>query len=86
MGAWRGDFRIFRVQRLNLFYRVFVTAASVYVGFFNLHRISLHVWDLLVYYAFHDQPEEDSGYYDYCCLYRDNAECGLRYLPQKFDT
>jgi len=37
-----------------------------------LQRISLLFWKLLVYNAFHDQPEEDSGIRLYCC-YRDNA-------------
>ncbi len=34
-------------------------------------------WGLSVYYAFHDQPEEDSGHFLYHCLNRDNAKCGL---------
>ncbi len=30
-------------------------------------------WCISVYYAFHDQPEEDSGHFVYHCLNRDNA-------------
>ena len=43
-------------------------------------------WGLSVYYAFHDQPEEDSGPFVYYCLNRDNAKMRFSYLPQSFDT
>ena len=43
-------------------------------------------WGLSVCYAFHDQPEEDSGPFVYYCLYRDNAKRGLVIYRESFDT
>ncbi len=72
-------YRYFLIHVNYIFFDVSYALPSVKLkhSYYALFVDNFFRWGLSVYYAFHDQPEEDSGHFVYHCLNRDNAKGGL---------